>query len=271
LPVGILAGISAPAFGLLFTANDLGSPELTVKVTGSQWFWSYEYDSVVGDPFSPLQGVPEGAVTHRVCSRLVQEEDLLLGQIRLLQTDGTSVLPARTGIRFLVTSADVLHSWSVPSLGVKIDACPGRLNQVVTYLLRGGTFYGQCSELCGVLHGFMPVVVQALDYQTWVEVATLLGSGGGPPLEIAAEISPSGPSGEITPVDSEGEITPVDSEGEITPVDSEGEITPVDPEKEKSKGSWQETVILVANCITVAGLAVIVVCKAHDFYLWLYR
>jgi len=95
-------------------------------------------------------------------SYIINEEDLLLGSFRLLEVDNRVVLPLKTHIRIIVTSADVVHSWAVPSLGIKIDACPGRLNQVATYINRPGVFYGQCSELCGVNHGFIPIVVEVV-------------------------------------------------------------------------------------------------------------
>jgi heme/copper-type cytochrome/quinol oxidase subunit 2 len=97
-------------------------------------------------------------------SVMVQEEDLLFGGLRLLQVDNCLILPIRIHIRILVTSADVLHSWAVPSLGIKVDACPGRLNRVSVYIKRAGVFYGQCSELCGILHGFMPICLETLNY-----------------------------------------------------------------------------------------------------------
>jgi len=105
---------------------------------------------------------------------MVQEEDLDFGFPRLLETDTYLILPARTHLRILVTSADVLHSWAVPSLGIKIDACPGRLNRVPLYIKRSGIFYGQCSEICGILHGFMPIVVQVVDYSDYIEWLNLV-------------------------------------------------------------------------------------------------
>ena len=100
-------------------------------------------------------------------SNLVSTKDLILGDLRLLEVDQRLVLPRNVKIRFLVTSSDVLHSWSIPSLGIKIDACPGRINEVHASIYRKSIFYGQCSEICGILHGFMPIVIQTvslLDY-----------------------------------------------------------------------------------------------------------
>jgi len=95
-------------------------------------------------------------------------EDLTLGNLRLLEVDSRIILPIRTHIRVIVTAADVLHSWAVPSFGIKVDACPGRLNQASLFIKREGTYYGQCSEICGVNHGFMPIVVKAVDLETYV-------------------------------------------------------------------------------------------------------
>jgi len=98
-------------------------------------------------------------------SRMVEEADLNFGSLRLLEVDNRLVLPTDTSIRLLVTSYDVLHSWAVPSLGIKMDACPGRLNQVALNIKREGTFYGQCSEICGINHGFMPIVVTSIGFE----------------------------------------------------------------------------------------------------------
>jgi len=102
---------------------------------------------------------------------MVNEADLTEGGLRLLEVDNRLLLPVRTHIRLLVTSADVIHSWAVPSLGIKVDAVPGRLNQTGLYIKREGVFYGQCSELCGVNHGFMPIVVEAVDYTVFAKWA----------------------------------------------------------------------------------------------------
>ncbi|CAK0843200.1 unnamed protein product [Prorocentrum cordatum] len=100
-------------------------------------------------------------------SNLVADEDLKPGMVRVLEVDKRLTLPTRTHIRFLVTGQDVIHSWSVPSLGVKTDATPGRINRITTFIQREGVFYGQCSELCGTLHGFMPIVVEAVSPETY--------------------------------------------------------------------------------------------------------
>jgi len=103
---------------------------------------------------------------------MVQEDDLAIGQFRILEVDNRVVVPTNSHIRVLITASDVLHSWAIPSLGIKLDACPGRLNQTSMFIKREGVFYGQCSEICGVNHGFMPIVVEAVsleDYLTWLK------------------------------------------------------------------------------------------------------
>nr|QWE51011.1 Cox2 [Phaeophyceae sp.] len=142
-PALVLMGISIPSYNLLYAMEEVIDPGLTIKVVGHQWYWSYE----VSDFESP------GSI------------------FRLLEVDNRLFVPVGTHIRVLVTSADVLHSWAVPSLGVKIDACPGRLNQILIFIKRKGVFYGQCSEICGINHGFMPIVIESVskeDYLTWV-------------------------------------------------------------------------------------------------------
>jgi cytochrome c oxidase subunit 2 len=103
---------------------------------------------------------------------MIPEEDLQAGHLRLLEVDNRVVLPVKTHIRVLVTAADVLHCWAVPSFGLKIDACPGRLNQTATFIKREGVYYGQCSEICGVNHGFMPIVVEAVSLEKYISWIT---------------------------------------------------------------------------------------------------
>jgi len=103
---------------------------------------------------------------------MVPDSDLTLGQFRTLDVDNNVIVPVETHIRFICTSTDVIHSWAVPALGIKIDAVPGRLNQTSAIIEREGTFYGQCSEICGVYHGFMPIVIEAVsldNYLTWLD------------------------------------------------------------------------------------------------------
>jgi len=164
-PSIILMVIAIPSFALLYSIDEVIDPAVTVKVIGHQWYWSYEYSD-----YSDQNG---NAINFD--SYMVSDDDLQKGGIRLLEVDNRVMLPANTHVRALVTSADVIHSWAIPSLGIKIDACPGRLNQVGIFIKRPGTFFGQCSELCGVQHGFMPIAIEAVSiekYIQWVSVQT---------------------------------------------------------------------------------------------------
>jgi cytochrome c oxidase subunit 2 len=160
-PSLILMVIAVPSFALLYSMDEIVDPSITLKAIGHQWYWTYELSDYATDD--------EQSVVFD--SYMVPEDDLELGQLRLLEVDNRVVLPVHTHVRVIVTAADVLHSWAVPSLGVKCDAVPGRLNQTSFFLRREGVFYGQCSEICGANHGFMPIVVEgvALDeYISWV-------------------------------------------------------------------------------------------------------
>jgi cytochrome c oxidase subunit 2 len=160
-PSLILVLIAIPSFALLYSMDEVVDPAVTIKAIGHQWYWSYEYSDY-------NQSDSEGIVFD---SYMIPEDDLELGQLRLLEVDNRVVVPVNTHIRMIMTSADVLHSWAVPSLGVKTDAVPGRLNQTPIFIKREGVFYGQCSELCGANHAFMPIVVEAVsleNYLSWV-------------------------------------------------------------------------------------------------------
>jgi len=155
IPAVILAFIAIPSFGLLYSIEEFIEPTLTVKCTGHQWYWCYEYSNCKKVLTScHVNG-------YKFESYMVPTDSLLKGSLRLLEVDNRLLLPIKTHIQILVTAADVLHCWAVPSLGVKIDACPGRLNQNFIYLKVKGVFYGQCSEICGINHGFMPIVIQS--------------------------------------------------------------------------------------------------------------
>ena len=157
VPGLILILLAIPSMQLLYSMDFLlfdYEPVITVKVIGHQWYWSYEY--LV---FSELQLGQFDIINFD--SYLVAEEELGPSGLRLLEVDNPLVVPGNVYLRFIVTSVDVLHSWAVPSLGIKVDAVPGRLNQVLTFVKRPGDFYGQCSEICGVNHGFMPIRVVA--------------------------------------------------------------------------------------------------------------
>jgi cytochrome c oxidase subunit 2 len=163
IPAVLLVFIGIPSFALLYSLDEWFNPEVNLKIVGHQWYWSYEYsDSLKENPIENTIGFD---------SYLLAEADLVPGSFRLLEVDHKVILPVNTHIRLLVTAADVLHSWAVPSFGIKIDACPGRLSQGSLFIKREGVFYGQCSEICGVNHGFMPIAVKAVDrfkYLKWL-------------------------------------------------------------------------------------------------------
>jgi cytochrome c oxidase subunit 2 len=156
VPALILAVIAVPSFALLYSLEELVEPNLTLKVTGNQWYWSYEYSNCRNPD------IAEHIDGKKFDSYMIPTEDLEEGNLRLLEVDNRVLLPVKTHISIIVTASDVLHCWAVPSLGVKVDACPGRLNQTSVFIKREGTFYGQCSEICGVNHGFMPIVVEGV-------------------------------------------------------------------------------------------------------------
>jgi len=158
-PALILLIIAIPSFSLLYAMDEIISPTITVKTIGHQWYWSYEY--------SDYQDENGESINYE--SYMVPEEDLQEGQFRLLEVDNSMVVPTNTHVRIIVSAADVLHSWAVPSLGVKCDAVPGRLNQTSLFIKREGIYYGQCSEICGVNHAFMPIVIEAVKLPQYVE------------------------------------------------------------------------------------------------------
>jgi cytochrome c oxidase subunit 2 len=164
-PSLILMVIAVPSFALIYSMDEVIDPAVTLKVQGFQWYWVYEYSD-----YADKSG---NAISFE--SYMVTEDDLKEGQLRLLEVDNRVVLPTNTHLRVLVTAGDVLHCWAIPSFGVKMDACPGRLNQISMFIKRGGVYYGQCSEICGINHGFMPIVVEAVPvekYVSWVSAQT---------------------------------------------------------------------------------------------------
>jgi cytochrome c oxidase subunit 2 len=156
IPVIILVGIAFPSFRLLYAEDHAPDAKLTLKVTGHQWYWSYAF--------------PDYNVSFD--ANVKQESDLKEGDYRLLSTDVPLVLPVGVDIRIVLTADDVIHSWAVPAFGVKTDAVPGRLNETWTHIDREGTYFGQCSQLCGINHGYMPIEVKAVsaaDFQAWLD------------------------------------------------------------------------------------------------------
>lgn len=151
-PALILLAIAFPSFKLLYLMDEVIDPAITIKAIGHQWYWSYEYSDYAD----------QDGTSIAFDSYMVATSDLELGQFRLLEVDNRVIVPENTHIRVIVTSADVIHCWAIPSLGVKLDAMPGRLNQTGFLANRQGTFYGQCSEICGANHAFMPIVVESV-------------------------------------------------------------------------------------------------------------
>jgi len=168
VPSIVLVFIAIPSFALLYAMDEIVDPAMTLKVNGHQWYWSYEYSDYT------IRGKDDEADSIAFDAYLVPEDDLEKGELRLLEVDNRVLVPTDTHIRVLVTSSDVLHSWAVPALGVKVDACPGRLNQTSFFAKREGVFFGQCSELCGVNHGFMPIVVEAVPLSKFVEMIKVI-------------------------------------------------------------------------------------------------
>jgi cytochrome c oxidase subunit II len=159
IPVIILVLIAIPSFRLLFTELDVPTPDLTVKATGKQWYWSYAYPDNGNFEFDSL---------------IVAEKDLKPGDLRLLTVDNELVVPVNKVVHVLVTGADVIHSFAVPSFGIKIDAVPGRINDTWFKATMTGVFHGQCSELCGKDHSFMPITVRVVDdkdFTAWIAQA----------------------------------------------------------------------------------------------------
>lgn len=161
-PALILIVIAFPSFKLLYLMDEVIDPNVTIKAIGHQWYWSYEYSDYHQSDNETIE----------FDSYMVPTDDLSEGALRLLEVDNRVVVPTNTHIRVIVTAADVLHSWAVPSLGVKMDAVPGRLNQTSMIINREGVFYGQCSELCGVQHGFMPIAVEAVPQEEYIAWAS---------------------------------------------------------------------------------------------------
>jgi len=159
VPVLILVAIAIPSFRLLYFEATIPESELTIKATGYQWYWGYSY---------PDHG------DFEFFANMIEDADLAPGQPRLLATDTKVVVPVDTNVRLLVTAADVIHNWAMPAFGVKMDAVPGRLNETWFRANETGIYYGQCSELCGVRHAFMPIEVHVVakdDFDSWVRDA----------------------------------------------------------------------------------------------------
>jgi cytochrome c oxidase subunit 2 len=207
LPSLVLVLIAIPSFALLYATDELVDPSVTIQVIGHQWYWSYEYNDFTAEikansntqpltqeclytlltnptqakysDFYQTVNSPSNAANFiagsiEFDSYMRQESDLQAGELRLYETDFPLVLPKFTHIRFMITADDVIHSWSVPALGIKVDAVPGRINHAHTYIKYSGIFYGQCSELCGVNHAFMPIQILVFDPELYYNYIRLL-------------------------------------------------------------------------------------------------
>src|ERR1700728_649178 len=179
VPVIILVLIAIPSFRLLFTELDVPTPDLTIKATGKQWYWSYAYPDNGNFEFDSL---------------IVAEKDLKADQPRLLTVDNEMVVPVNKVVHVLITGADVIHSFNVPSFGIRIDAIPGRINDTWFKATTEGVFYGECSELCGKDHSFMPIAVRVVsdsDFTAWLTHAKQeFSADGAPPTAVAAAATP---------------------------------------------------------------------------------
>ena len=153
LPAIILIFIALPSLRLLYLLDEVNNPRMTLKAIGHQWYWRYEYSDFIQLEFD---------------SYIIPTKELQENEFRLLDVDNRTVLPINTQIRVLITAADVIHSWTIPSLGVKADAIPGRLNQVSFLINRPGLFYGQCSEICGANHRFIPIVIERIPINSFL-------------------------------------------------------------------------------------------------------
>nr|AOY36261.1 cytochrome c oxidase subunit 2 [Chrysis terminata]AOY36267.1 cytochrome c oxidase subunit 2 [Chrysis terminata] len=154
-PMIILLFLAVPSLQILYFIDEVYEPSLTIKINGHQWYWTYEYSDFLDLQFDSYM-----------------KTEMELSQFRLLDVDNNMVVPVKENIRLLISSDDVIHSWTIPCIGVKIDAVPGRFNQVMILMKRIGLFYGQCSEICGVNHSFMPIVLESTslkNFLSWIK------------------------------------------------------------------------------------------------------
>nr|YP_010363462.1 cytochrome c oxidase subunit II [Atkinsoniella flavipenna]UNZ12563.1 cytochrome c oxidase subunit II [Atkinsoniella flavipenna] len=153
MPAFLLIFIALPSLRILYLLEEINNPLITIKAVGHQWFWSYEYSDFKKIEFD---------------SYMKPTNELELNEFRLLDTDNRITLPYNINTRILVTSTDVIHSWTIPSLGIKIDASPGRINQGSIMMNRPGLYFGQCSEICGANHSFMPIVMESINLKSFI-------------------------------------------------------------------------------------------------------
>nr|AND96480.1 cytochrome c oxidase subunit 2 [Onthophagus clypeatus] len=153
-PAVTLIFIALPSLQLLYLLDEINNPMISMKSIGHQWYWSYEYSD-----FKKLE----------FDSYMIPTNEIKLDSFRLLDVDNRTILPYNSQIRMLITAADVIHSWTIPALSVKIDATPGRLNQISFLMNRAGLFFGQCSEICGANHSFMPIVIESISMKYFIK------------------------------------------------------------------------------------------------------
>jgi cytochrome c oxidase subunit 2 len=175
VPSLILLAIVGPSFALLYAMDAFVDPSITVKILAHQWYWTFEYSDFFQKPIYNEINSNKYLVNlnYNFDSYMVATSDLKKGELRLLEVDNALYLPTYSRLRLDVTSDDVMHSFAVPSLGIKIDAIPGRLNIAYAEILREGIYFGQCSELCGVNHGFMPLKIVAVNYSNYINYIIL--------------------------------------------------------------------------------------------------
>nr|YP_011010513.1 cytochrome c oxidase subunit 2 [Ventidius harrisoni]WPW47141.1 cytochrome c oxidase subunit 2 [Ventidius harrisoni]WPW47154.1 cytochrome c oxidase subunit 2 [Ventidius harrisoni] len=153
IPAIILVLIALPSLRILYMMDETKNPTITIKAIGHQWYWSYEYSDFKNIEFE---------------SYMKPEKEIEMNEFRLLETDNRIMMPTNNQIRIIVTATDVLHSWTIPSMGIKIDAIPGRLNQGFMFINRPGIMYGQCSEICGANHSFMPIMIEVVTTKKFI-------------------------------------------------------------------------------------------------------
>jgi cytochrome c oxidase subunit 2 len=174
IPIVILIVIAIPSFKLLYYIDEVPESELTIKVVGHQWYWSYEY--------------PDHEIAFD--SNMIPEDELKAGQIRLLEVDNRVMVPVATNVRIIMTADDVIHAWSVPAFGIKFDTVPGRLAETWIHVNKEGVYYGQCSELCGTAHSKMPIAVEAVSkakFEAWLKEAKVKFATAPASREFASE------------------------------------------------------------------------------------
>jgi cytochrome c oxidase subunit 2 len=193
IPIAIVLAIAIPSFVLMYALDAALDGVITIKAIGHQWYWSYEceFPDVLGylDDELDINAETTNMINIHFDSYMIYTDQLKEGEIRLLEVDKALFLPFRVPVDIVITSVDVIHSWAVPSLGVKVDAVPGRLNHIGVFIERKGIFFGQCSELCGVNHGFMPIKVVAVSYADYINYCYAIFASSAENLDNLLKVS----------------------------------------------------------------------------------